>query len=505
MARTKNYNKNPNAKNFLYYLNWKSVAGEIANYGYELSLKKALTVYIVFFAGMFIIAKLFSLGTVSMIIIAVAGILALPRILINSYKNMYEQKRFEEVSQYMEQMLYSFRGSSKILVSLNDVKPLFIDGPMYEAISKAEDVFEKGDVDNVEEVALQNIENEYRCDRLRTMHRFMMKVERLGGDYNDAIQLLINDRAQWVVRTAGFQKEKNRLRRSTIVSIIMATVICYIMQNINTQILPSFDKLPVIQLVSTFLLVGDIILYTVVDKRLAIDWLDNKQRYSDSEIEKMYDYVQNYDESREKKKMIKMMVLPIIVAILGVLSKDKIFLIVAVIVAAMVYTHSKRKYSKTVKALQREIRIAFPRWLMELTLHLQTQPVQVSIFMSIATAPAILKPELIKLKEQLEENPNSMQPYTDFLGDFRMADIRSTMKMLYSIQLGNTDEEKEGEQIIDLITRNNTMLDEAEKLRNEDALAGMLALELTPQLLSSVHLVVSLMMLLMMVFTTIQV
>ena len=64
MARTKNYNKNPNAKNFLYYLNWKSVAGEIANYGYELSLKKALTVYIVFFAGMFIIAKLFSLGTV---------------------------------------------------------------------------------------------------------------------------------------------------------------------------------------------------------------------------------------------------------------------------------------------------------------------------------------------------------------------------------------------------------------------------------------------------------
>lgn len=68
------------------------------------------------------------------------------------------------------------------------------------------------------------------------------------------------------------------------------------------------------------------------------------------------------------------------------------------------------------------------------------------------------------------------------------------MKMLYSLSEGTGGDASF--QIADIIRRNQVMLDKAQKMKNEDALAGMYALFLAPQLTGGVKIVIDMLVLL---------
>ena len=71
-------------------------------------------------------------------------LIVLPVLIIDSYKRMYEQKRFADVSVYAEQMLYSFQKSGKVGVALKETKELFEDGQMHRTIEAAISYVETG-------------------------------------------------------------------------------------------------------------------------------------------------------------------------------------------------------------------------------------------------------------------------------------------------------------------------------------------------------------------------
>ena len=63
----------------------------------------------------------------SVIVMAAASIFV-PTVFLMNYKNLYEEKKFEDLTAYMEQLLYSFKRRAKILTALEDTKLLFRQG-----------------------------------------------------------------------------------------------------------------------------------------------------------------------------------------------------------------------------------------------------------------------------------------------------------------------------------------------------------------------------------------
>ena len=98
---------------------------------------------------------------------------------------------------------------------------------------------------------------------------------------------------------------------------------------------------------------------------------------------------------------------------------------------------------------------------------------------------------------ELQQNPADIRPYLKFLQEFTLPEVRSTMKMLYSLSEGKGGDADE--QIQDMIHRNQVMIDKAEKIKNEDQMAGMYALFLAPQITAGAKLLAD-MVLLMVVY-----
>ena len=94
------------AKNLL-LLNPGNLAKEVYTYGYHFSWKTHLFVIGVCIAGMGVIGLLFQLKWELLVIVLIAMFLALPAFILDTYKKMYEQKRFADAATYMEQMLYA--------------------------------------------------------------------------------------------------------------------------------------------------------------------------------------------------------------------------------------------------------------------------------------------------------------------------------------------------------------------------------------------------------------
>ena len=140
------------------------------------------------------------------------------------------------------------------------------------------------------------------------------------------------------------------------------------------------------------------------------------------------------------------------------------------------------------KNIKGNIQSAFPNWLMDLVLLLQSENVQVALEKSRAHVPGVLKEDLEELVARLEINPEDAEPYHRFLEVFALPEVASTMSMLYSLSIGNSGNAKR--QIAELIEKNQKMLDVAEAARMKDKNSGMYLLFLAPVVTASLKLVI---------------
>ena len=120
---------------------------ELKRYGYVFSVKRGILMYGMVVAFAIVCGKFFRLDHMYLFLLCLWCACLFPFFLRNLYRNRYGQRQFVEINSYMEQFLYSFQKSGKILVTLKDVEKLFANGVMHtriqEAIAYIEDTYDE--------------------------------------------------------------------------------------------------------------------------------------------------------------------------------------------------------------------------------------------------------------------------------------------------------------------------------------------------------------------------
>ncbi len=433
----------------------KKLSDELVKYGYVFSTSKMIIAYLTMVVLAVVVGLFFHLNAPFIIALCIAVVLMLPLYIRNYNYNRYEQQRFSDVNIYMEQFVYSFMKTGKILATLTDVRELFPEGKMCDVIKSAiHHIKVTYEESNVEEGALKMIEKEYNYEGLKTMHGFALSVEANGGEYLSSMQLILESRRMWADRVYEQMKIRKHQRVLVLMSIITSLLLCLVLYYMSDKMDIDVGGHMLSQVVTFITLILDIWIYYFADKKLSVDFLMD-DRKDDGIMVAKYKRFQRYKENPKSH-----------------------------------YLSLKITRRQLTRAFEKE----FPRWLLQVSLLLQSENVRVAIFKSLPDAPALMQDELAKLVLNLKKNPTSMKPYNDFLSEFNMPEVRSAMKMLFSLSEGTGA--NASDQIDDIIRRNQYMMDKAEKLHMEDTASGMYALFLAPQLTGGFKLLVDMVLLL---------
>ena len=413
-------------------------------FGYHYSWKKYIVTNIGVIMGLVLIAKLLSLSIEYTIMLGVIAVLCEPYLILNGYMNMYEQKRFMEASNYMEQMLYSFKRKSKIMNALEDSLLLFPDSLMGKCIEDTMEHISTSDTEgNIYQESFGIIEKEYGCEMMRKIHTFMIRVETSGGEYEASARILISDKNKWVSRVMKVQKEKQLIKRNVTIGIFLALLVVVGTVFMVPKELVDISQNKVSQFSGFCILALNFILWTFVQCKLTGSWIKMEDTTS---LRKLKKYYRNVMSSSKKCKK------------------------------------SQKDY------LIKEVEKAFPDWILSVSLLLQTENVQMAIVRSLEKAPFILCDELECLIEKMERLPDSIGPYLEFFDVLQLPGIQSSMRMLYSMSINGGEDMTE--QIYALIERNGDMQDQSERIKLEDYLAGMSFCVLVPMIFGSLKLMV---------------
>lgn len=487
--------KKMNKKNREKIFSIQALKTEINGYGFSYSIKDYAVTLLLVIAALVGAGIFYSLKIPFLAIILLSFIVMMPGMITTQFKYIYEQKKFTDAVDYMEYMLYEFKKKPKILYALRAAEDS-CTGDIKKRIKKAIDYIENGVYrNNLYKEAFYFIEEGYNCERMAVIHQFLMKIEAEGGEYQDALNIILDDVKSWTERTYEFQKEKANIKQKVLITIILSLIMCAILTKVSAQVYDITGSM-LYQSVTTGLLIAFIILFASVQKKLSGSWLigDATPR------KKMF---QQYALALAGDvKILRQKELPnaIIYAALGllflfggglfpVISQFKNLGYLLLIFAGFTYfikpsSDIKAAKNNTIKEINKE----FPSWFRNLAINLQKETVHVSIKQSLKDAPLVLKPSLISLIKELDDDPVTMKPYINFLSTFELPDISSAMKMLYSLNEAGQDEVVT--QINTLVTRNNELLEKSERLKNSDSIAITGYLVVLPMVFSLVKMIV---------------
>lgn len=399
-----------------------------------------------------------------------------------------QEQRFYEVGIYMDSILYSFLKTGKIDSALLEVKDSLPDGNMRKAVEKAishmQMTFDETDVISN---SLKIIEAEYCCKRITDIHQFMIHVEYYGGETEKPIHLLLEDKERWCTRIKNAMQERKKMFHDIVLSVISSVVICGMVLHLPVMNV-DISRNMLIQILTIILLVVDDLIIFGGQSYLSVDYLlldvfDSKIDYA----KKMENY-RNYNPKREKRFSILLASMAFIMTLLCFLLKHQWMTLLGIALFFICINQHSIGHYLAGKNLKKIIRCAFPNWLMDLVLLLQSENVQVALQKSKAHVPEVLRQELETLIAKLEINPESSEPYHTFLQDFQMPEVYATMTMLYSFSVGNS--RNTSRQMSELVERNYKMQEAAETQRLRDKNSGMYLLFLAPVLTASFKLVV---------------
>lgn len=406
------------------------------------------------------IAFAYKLELPIVIAIGVITTLLMPMLYKEEKKKSYYKKKFEDLISYMEQMCYSFKKSGKIRPSLIDAQKIS-DGEMKEIIEEVIVNIDSKMNEDIYEQALKILEEEYYCKRLISLHEFIIKIEKQGGEFEEYINIILSDIKEWSDRTELFRRDIDRIRRNVLISIGATLLTCGFM----AYLIPkeySFTGNIVYQISSMIIILIMLVIYIFVYKKLNIDWLKEESFLNPEMVDKYYDLIM-----KSQNEKIKFM--------------------------------DKLSINKVKKRMRREISKVFPDWLRQVALNLQQQTVQSSIENSYDDAPYILKRPIRHLLIDFEEYPIGIEPYDNFLQELDMPEIQSSLKMFYCInELSKEETYKQTNSIID---RNNKMLKQAEEMKNKDRIGLAGTLSAGPMMVGVVKIIID-MVLMILVFTS---
>lgn len=408
-------------------------------------------------------------------VILLVALLLLPFLITDVYKRMYEQKRFADVTDYMEQILYSFRKEGKVLSALRDCSDAIADGMMRQSVLDAIDYLEKGQIKTEKGLileALALIEKHYACDRLHTVHEFLASAEERGGVVETSVDILIKDIEVWKRQVYELQKNKKVSQTDCILSIGAAVLLCgvdmYVMNGVKDMFyagedITVFQMMPV-QISSLLLVLVCLFAFYKSSHKMTSNWLHAPE--DDREVLKSYEYLTTYDGGKAWKISAVLSGVFVIAAICCYLWISKVGSLLLFLLAVFMLFQHRFSYAMSMKDVRAALYRAFPEWMFDMALLLQSNNVQVSISQSIEKAEPILRGELEELQRRVGENPADVRSYTLFCDKFDVPEVATCMKMLYSISESGAGDA--AEQIKNLIAHMHKLQEKEAALLNEN-------------------------------------
>ncbi len=467
---------------------------QVRAYGFQYSLKDFLKQMIVVCAGTVGIGWVFALRWPGILVVTVFTGCMLPWLVKSQFRYVYEQRRFADVVLYMEQMIYSFQKAPKIREALEDARAISSES-MKAVIAKAIDHIDQARGEHIYEKAFAYIEAQYLCDRLVSLHRFLIQLEEQGGNYQAYLNILLEDIKNWNARTYMFQADMKKIRRNVLMSIGVTLLSSAIM----TRMVPEdygYTGYGIYQACISLCLMFMVFFYCMICSRLNISWLRSETKMSREQADQLYRDAFACDWRRKW-----MLALPWIGgfaaagAAAGLLFGQWILAGIFLAPALMFIWKTAKTRQRALRRLEREVEKEYPDWLRQVALNLQVSTVQRAIFRTFDDAPEVLKPELKRLFHLFREYPTGVQPYNAFLDGMSLPEIQSSFRMLYGFH--TTGMEDVESQIGTVMERNMKFSHKAEQLRNDDAAGTAGLLVNVPSLVGMVIIMLSMVLLIM--------
>ena len=406
------------------------------------ALVKSLPVIAILIAGILALNTICG-GTASFVAIDVA-VAVIIGIYISHKKSVeqYNAVKFQDAFDYMEQFSFAFLRRGQIEEALSETRELFGDGKMRDTLENALLYLERGYDMEGRRKALSYIEKEYPTALIVKLHDYMVRAESYGGDVRRAVSILKKEQYAKKLSMWEFAKELKVKRKNCIFSCVAGGIISAIM----TFLAPDREALSgniVYQAGLLFFCVMSCLVIAFSYRKTVVDLLADKRMYSDEEI-------------RDKLKR---------------------------------YISGKGFLSKIMlkKVIGQEMRFAFTEWILSVTLLLETHNVEGAIEESLETSPYCMKPFLMEFVDKVHENPGEVTPYVGFLEDFSFPEVRSSMRLLYSLSIGTVESVEDA--ITHLIEQNSNSLKSLENEKKDLRLAELNMLFMFPVVITSVKLI----------------
>lgn len=452
-------------------------------------------IYFIMFILIYLLYVILKLDIWVCVALSIYGAFIIPQYQ-NRYRKMMDyRQRFYEVSQYLDTVLYAFVKEEKVELAIRDVHQSLPEGKLKTLVGMAHDymIMTYDEVEILQE-SLAMIDQEYPCKRMRDVHKFMTHVEYYGGEIEKPVNLLLADKARWEKRIKEEIAARNKQFIDVLLSVIASIMICGAIVYLPIMDIDISGHWLLQALAFVVIVVDSLIVFRALGI-LAVDWiglqLHEKEEYY---VAKMREY-EEYDEHRQKKLSNILGAVGTGITVVVFCMGNQWLTALMLLVTLLFFNQHKVGKKLMERNLQREIKYAFPNWLLDLVLLLQSENVSVALEKSKEFVPGVLRKELFGLTEQLELQPESATPYYEFLKGFSIPEVHSAMGILYSISIGNSG--NADKQISELVDKNLELLDITEKEMLKRQAGGMQLLFLLPVLTASFKLVADMVVLMM--------
>lgn len=447
-------------------------------------LKKFLVHLILLSILLTVLGYVYRLNREMILLLWIEALFLLPWLIQSYDRYLFEKRRFEDVVNYLETMLYSFKKKPKIINALEDSYEL-TTGKMKGLIKKIHQSLVQGK-SNDYQTLFYEMESSYPCRRMKEIHLFLIDIELLGGDYLEQIELLLEDLDIWNEHIFYIQKERELIKKRVILSILLSLLI----MGSSLMMVPSsmdITHMPIYQWTTSFVVGIFLFLYVFIQTRLQYSWLDDIDEKRQIWLLQKQKQYQNLNIGKLEKRCIMGISFALVATFL---MRQWLWSIICILLITLVWNMKKWQKRRFDRYYCRELEIVFPIWLRSLGLHLQTENVHRSIQHSLSRSPKLLVPYLEKLILEINEYPGSMLPYVHFLDEYSLPFVSRAMKSIYALL--EYGQEKSKQQIHALLRWNMHYVERSEKLLDEQKLSGFGLWIALPMLLSSMKMMVDL-------------
>ena len=478
--------------------NFKVLKETISSYGYDYSFKKFMMTFFVVLLAIVGLGFYMQLHLVSIALIVLEVVLALPFIVNAQFDQLYQIKRFGMVRDYLDNVLPIYKNYPKITTAWKSTIDM-LDGEMRDSVQEALDYLNTNSTDiRAEETAFNIIESKFPNSRIHSVHQMMYTIEKENSvDYMASVDNMYYDVQAWISRVFNFQKEISRNRINMILICLLSIFCsCFMTQMFgDSEVFAGYTDNVAYQISSTIFVLLIVLVICMSFINLTGNWLVDDKTISKSDTyQKSFEYLKTHSLEEINKSSKKMTIVAGMIVAVGVVMyfmnpANMTLLLLCIFMGFLIATQKSRTYKMHKKKVSFFLEVEFPIWMRDVALNIHNYTVVNAIDISKNTSSEIMGYYIDKFLDDVYKHPSSIAPYNNFLKEFDIEGVGSSMKVLYSLK--NLTKDQSQEQINSLIIRNQSMLEKSEALRNEDILSGVKLLGFIPTILFMLNIVVS--------------